>query len=31
VITSHTLTQLYGSPVEVVQALDRVFVVGAEI
>ena len=31
VITSHALTQLYGSPVEVVQALDRVFVVGAEI
>jgi len=30
VITSSTLTQLYGSPVEVVQALDRVFVVGAE-
>ncbi len=30
VITSSTLTQLYGSPVEVVQALNRVFVVGAE-
>ena len=30
VITSSTLTQLYGSPVEVVQALGRVFVVGAE-
>ena len=30
VITSRVLTQLYGSPVEVVQALDRVFVVGAE-
>jgi zinc/manganese transport system ATP-binding protein len=30
VITSATLTQLYGSPVEVVQALGRVFVVGAE-
>jgi zinc/manganese transport system ATP-binding protein len=30
VITSTTLTQLYGSPVEVVQALGRVFVVGAE-
>lgn len=30
VITSASLTQLYGSPVEVVQALDRVFVVGAE-
>ena len=31
VITSSTLSQLYGSPVEVVQALDRVFVVGADI
>ena len=30
VITSSTLTRLYGSPVEVVQALGRVFVVGAE-
>jgi zinc/manganese transport system ATP-binding protein len=30
VITSATLSQLYGTPVEVVQALDRVFVVGAE-
>ena len=30
VITSSTLSQLYGSPVEVVQALGRVFVVGAE-
>ncbi len=30
VITSTTLTHLYGSPVEVVQALGRVFVVGAE-
>ena len=30
VITSSTLTQLYGSPIEVVQALGRVFVVGAE-
>jgi zinc/manganese transport system ATP-binding protein len=30
VITSSSLTQLYGSPVEVVQALGRVFVVGAE-
>ncbi len=30
VITSATLTHLYGSPVEVVQALGRVFVVGAE-
>lgn len=30
VITSSTLTELYGSPVEVVQALNRVFVVGAE-
>jgi zinc/manganese transport system ATP-binding protein len=30
VITSATLTQLYGSPVEVVKALGRVFVVGAE-
>jgi len=31
VITGPTLTQLYGSPVEVVQALGRVFVVGAEV
>jgi zinc/manganese transport system ATP-binding protein len=31
VITSSTLSQLYGSPVEVVHALDRMFVVGAEI
>ena len=31
VITSSALSQLYGSPVEVVQALDRVFVVGADI
>lgn len=30
VITTDTLTKLYGSPVEVVQALGRVFVVGAE-
>ncbi len=30
VITSETLSQLYGSPVEVVQAQDRVFVVGVE-
>jgi zinc/manganese transport system ATP-binding protein len=30
VITSATLTQLYGSSVEVVHALGRVFVVGAE-
>jgi zinc/manganese transport system ATP-binding protein len=30
VVTSQTLSQLYGSPVEVVQALDRLFVVGAE-
>ncbi len=30
VITSSTLSQLYGSPVEVVQAVGRVFVVGAE-
>lgn len=30
VITSARLTELYGSPVEVVQALGRVFVVGAE-
>ncbi len=30
VITSQTLSQLYGSSVEVVQALDRLFVVGAE-
>jgi zinc/manganese transport system ATP-binding protein len=31
VVTSQALSQLYGSPVEVVQALDRLFVVGAEI
>jgi zinc/manganese transport system ATP-binding protein len=31
VITSSTLSKLYGSQVAVVQALDRVFVVGAEI
>lgn len=31
VITSATLSKLYGSPVEVVHALDRVFVVGAEV
>ena len=31
VITSQALSQLYGSPVEVVQALNRLFVVGAEI
>ncbi len=31
VITSATLTQLYGTPVEVVRALDRIFVVGAEV
>jgi zinc/manganese transport system ATP-binding protein len=31
VITGETLTQLYGSPVEVVQALGRYFVVGAEL
>ncbi len=30
VITSSTLTRLYGTPVEVIQALGRVFVVGAE-
>lgn len=30
VITTPTLSRLYGSPVEVVQALGRVFVVGAE-
>lgn len=30
VVTSATLSQLYGSPVEVVQALGRVFVVGVE-
>jgi zinc/manganese transport system ATP-binding protein len=30
VITSTTLSKLYGSHVEVVQALDRLFVVGAE-
>jgi len=31
VITSQTLTQLYDAPVEVVQALGRYFVVGAEV
>ncbi|GER90909.1 ABC transporter ATP-binding protein [Dictyobacter vulcani] len=31
VITTETLTRLYGSPVEVVRALGRMFVVGAEI
>ena len=31
VITSATLSRLYGSPVEVVEALGRMFVVGAEI
>jgi zinc/manganese transport system ATP-binding protein len=31
VVTSQTLSKLYGSPVEVVQALNRLFVVGAEI
>ena len=31
VINSQTLTRLYGSPVEVVQALGRFFVVGAEL
>jgi zinc/manganese transport system ATP-binding protein len=31
VITSEMLSKLYGSPVEVVHALDRVFVVGAEL
>jgi zinc/manganese transport system ATP-binding protein len=30
VITSERLSQLYDSPVEVVQALGRLFVVGAE-
>jgi zinc/manganese transport system ATP-binding protein len=30
VVTSQSLSQLYGSPVEVVQALNRLFVVGAE-
>lgn len=30
VVTAQTLSQLYGSPVEVVQALNRLFVVGAE-
>ncbi len=30
VVTSETLSALYGSPVEVIRALDRVFVVGAE-
>ncbi|GCE49431.1 zinc/manganese transport system ATP-binding protein [Thermosporothrix hazakensis] len=31
VITSEQLSRLYGVPVEVVHALDRIFVVGAEI
>jgi zinc/manganese transport system ATP-binding protein len=31
VITNQTLSQLYGSPVEVIQALGRFFVVGAEL
>ena len=31
VITGATLTKLYGTPVEVVYALDRIFVVGAEV
>ena len=31
VITSGTLSQLYGTPVEVVHALNRLFVVGAEM
>jgi zinc/manganese transport system ATP-binding protein len=31
VITTETLSKLYGSPVEVVQALGRMFVVGAEV
>lgn len=31
IITSETLSALYGSPVEVVKALGRVFVVGAQI
>ena len=30
VVTSQRLSELYGSPVEVVQALNRLFVVGAE-
>ncbi|MBI3941503.1 MAG: ATP-binding cassette domain-containing protein [Chloroflexi bacterium] len=30
IITSATLSRLYGSPVEVIHALDRLFVVGAE-
>jgi zinc/manganese transport system ATP-binding protein len=30
IVTSETLTRLYGTPVEVVQALNRLFVVGAE-
>lgn len=30
VVTSHTLSRLYGSPVEVVQALNRLFVIGVE-
>jgi len=31
IVTSQKLSELYGSPVEVVQALNRLFVVGAEI
>jgi zinc/manganese transport system ATP-binding protein len=31
VITSATLTKLYGTPVEVVRAMDRIFVIGAEV
>lgn len=31
VITSQSLSQLYGSPVEVVQSRDRYFVLGAEV
>ena len=31
VITNETLTKLYGSPVEVIHAMDRVFVVGCEL
>ena len=30
VITNETLTKLYGSPVQVIHAMDRVFVVGCE-
>ena len=30
VITSATLSRLYNAPIEVVHALDRIFVVGAE-